>query len=334
MACLFLTWPRPPTEARAPAVHVRAPADGGARTSRTHGNTRRHTSFSDLLSSASIASEQRTNWCFWSVEVQVLDLLGAREIAARAWARRRAAGCGRAREAGGHAAGARIADFFDTAAGAGAGGVLAAMLFLKGEEGHAWYTAADALAFVAASPGSRQGGWGGDAARRSRWAALLFRRAVPLLPCRRRRERQLRLRPPRRLRGHLRRWGRRRSRPIGGRAHGNRRGVKGRRGHGHPRRCGHHARAPQQAGVPTRRRRRRPPRLVRQLGSSAAAIAASANPSAGWRTPIPRARRRQASPPWEGKGRTIPGVAMVISHLQLSPIHAGQVEMEVVGMST
>ncbi|KAG2630706.1 patatin-like protein 3 [Panicum virgatum] len=73
--------------------------------------------------------------------------------------------------------GARVADFFDAAAGAGAGGVLAAMLFLRGEDGRARYTAADALAFVAASLGrSRQGGWGGEGARRSRWAALLFRR--------------------------------------------------------------------------------------------------------------------------------------------------------------
>ncbi|EEC69662.1 hypothetical protein OsI_39083 [Oryza sativa Indica Group] len=48
---------------------------------------------------------------------------------------------------------ARVADFFDAAAGAGAGGVLAAMLFLKGADGRPRYTAADALAFVAASLG-------------------------------------------------------------------------------------------------------------------------------------------------------------------------------------
>uniref|UniRef100_A0A0E0BV35 PNPLA domain-containing protein n=1 Tax=Oryza glumipatula TaxID=40148 RepID=A0A0E0BV35_9ORYZ len=42
---------------------------------------------------------------------------------------------------------ARVADFFDAAAGAGAGGVLAAMLFLKGADGRPRYTAADALAF-------------------------------------------------------------------------------------------------------------------------------------------------------------------------------------------
>ncbi|CAD6266953.1 unnamed protein product [Miscanthus lutarioriparius] len=78
---------------------------------------------------------------------------------------------------------ARVADFFDAAAGAGAGGVLAAMLLLKGDDGRARYTAADALAFVAASLGRPGGGWGGGAGvgtgvgerLRSRWAAL-FRR--------------------------------------------------------------------------------------------------------------------------------------------------------------
>ncbi|XP_066355427.1 patatin-like protein 3 [Miscanthus floridulus] len=78
---------------------------------------------------------------------------------------------------------ARVADFFDTAAGAGAGGVLAAMLLLRGDDGRARYTATDALEFVAASLG-RPGGWGGGGAGagagvgqrlRSRWAAL-FRR--------------------------------------------------------------------------------------------------------------------------------------------------------------
>ncbi|KAL5205937.1 hypothetical protein ABZP36_034146 [Zizania latifolia] len=65
---------------------------------------------------------------------------------------------------------ARVADFFDAAAGAGAGGVLAAMLFLRGSDGRPRYAAADALAFVAASLG--KGGWCG---RRRRWMAL-FRR--------------------------------------------------------------------------------------------------------------------------------------------------------------
>ncbi|XP_047052734.1 patatin-like protein 3 [Lolium rigidum] len=72
---------------------------------------------------------------------------------------------------------ARVADFFDAAAGAGAGGVLAAMLFVKGDDGRPRYTAADALAFVAASLG--KGGWGGGSGGagwlRGRWASL-FRR--------------------------------------------------------------------------------------------------------------------------------------------------------------
>jgi patatin-like phospholipase/acyl hydrolase len=75
--------------------------------------------------------------------------------------------------------GARFADFFDAAAGAGAGGVLAAMLFLRGEDGRARYAATDALAFVAASLGGKGGGWGGGARRGGRWAAL-FRRSSPL----------------------------------------------------------------------------------------------------------------------------------------------------------
>ncbi|XP_048528277.1 patatin-like protein 3 [Triticum urartu] len=69
---------------------------------------------------------------------------------------------------------ARVADFFDAAAGAGAGGVLAAMLFVRGVDGRPKYTAADALAFVAAGLG--KGGWGGGGGGwRGRWAAL-FRR--------------------------------------------------------------------------------------------------------------------------------------------------------------
>ncbi|KAK1626636.1 hypothetical protein QYE76_000951 [Lolium multiflorum] len=70
---------------------------------------------------------------------------------------------------------ARVADFFDAAAGAG--GVLAVMLFVKGDDGRPRYTAADALAFVAASLG--KGGWGsgsgGGGWLRGRWASL-FRR--------------------------------------------------------------------------------------------------------------------------------------------------------------
>ncbi|CAN6298474.1 unnamed protein product [Urochloa humidicola] len=62
---------------------------------------------------------------------------------------------------------ARVADFFDVAAGAGAGGVLAAMLFLRGPDGRPRYSAQDALAFIAGSVGKKD--WAG---RRGRWAKL------------------------------------------------------------------------------------------------------------------------------------------------------------------
>ncbi|KQK14014.1 patatin-like protein 3 [Brachypodium distachyon] len=65
---------------------------------------------------------------------------------------------------------ARVADFFDLAAGAGAGGVLAAMLFLKGPDGRPRYSAQEALAFVAGSVGKED--WGG---RRRGGLAKLFR---------------------------------------------------------------------------------------------------------------------------------------------------------------
>jgi len=64
---------------------------------------------------------------------------------------------------------ARVADFFDVAAGAGAGAVLAAMLFLRGADGRPRYTAQEALAFVASSVGRKEKNWGG---RRGRWAKL------------------------------------------------------------------------------------------------------------------------------------------------------------------
>ncbi|CAL4934894.1 unnamed protein product [Urochloa decumbens] len=64
---------------------------------------------------------------------------------------------------------ARVAEFFDVAAGAGAGGVLAAMLFLRGPDGRPRYSAQEALAFVAGSVGKD---WG---AKSRRWAKL-FRR--------------------------------------------------------------------------------------------------------------------------------------------------------------
>ena len=63
---------------------------------------------------------------------------------------------------------ARVADFFDVASGAGAGGVLAAMLFLRGPDGRPRYSAQEALAFVAGSVGKKDG-WGG---RRGRWAKM------------------------------------------------------------------------------------------------------------------------------------------------------------------
>jgi len=64
------------------------------------------------------------------------------------------------------------------------------MLLLKGDDGRARYTAADALAFVAASLGRPGGGWGGGAGvgtgvgerLQSRWAAL-FRRAGAWCSC-------------------------------------------------------------------------------------------------------------------------------------------------------
>ncbi|CAD6205934.1 unnamed protein product [Miscanthus lutarioriparius] len=65
---------------------------------------------------------------------------------------------------------ARVADFFDLAAGAGAGGVLAAMLFLRGADGRPRYTADEALALVAGSVVGKKGCWGGR--RGPRWAKL------------------------------------------------------------------------------------------------------------------------------------------------------------------
>ncbi|TVU45971.1 hypothetical protein EJB05_05481, partial [Eragrostis curvula] len=64
---------------------------------------------------------------------------------------------------------ARVAEFFDLAAGAGAGGVLTAMLFLRGTDGRPRYSAAEALAFVASSVGRKD--WAGGR-RSGRWAKL------------------------------------------------------------------------------------------------------------------------------------------------------------------
>ncbi|CAN6287439.1 unnamed protein product [Urochloa humidicola] len=63
---------------------------------------------------------------------------------------------------------ARVAEFFDVAAGAGAGGVLAAMLFLRGPDGRPRYSAKEALAFVAAGVGKKDY-W---TRRRGRWAKM------------------------------------------------------------------------------------------------------------------------------------------------------------------
>ncbi|CAD6213765.1 unnamed protein product [Miscanthus lutarioriparius] len=96
---------------------------------------------------------------------------------------------------------ARVADFFDVAAGAGAGGVLAAMLLLRGADGRPRYSAQEALAFVAGIVGrkdwcgrSRRGGWaklfrgsrgGGDRMLRRVFGDATLRDTVaPLLvPC-------------------------------------------------------------------------------------------------------------------------------------------------------
>ena len=50
--------------------------------------------------------------------------------------------------------------------GAGTGGVLAAMLLLRGDDGHARYSVAHALGFVASSLGSSGCGYGGASLRR------------------------------------------------------------------------------------------------------------------------------------------------------------------------
>ncbi|OEL23454.1 Patatin-like protein 3 [Dichanthelium oligosanthes] len=68
--------------------------------------------------------------------------------------------------------GARLADFFDVAAGSGAGGVLAAMLVARGPDGRPLFSAEDALAFLLRSlhRGWSDGGGGGGGLR------ALFRR--------------------------------------------------------------------------------------------------------------------------------------------------------------
>ncbi|CAL4927687.1 unnamed protein product [Urochloa decumbens] len=72
--------------------------------------------------------------------------------------------------------GARLADFFDVAAGSGAGGVLAAMLVARGPHGRPLFSADDALAFLLRS--LRRGGGGGwsDAGGGGGVLRALFRR--------------------------------------------------------------------------------------------------------------------------------------------------------------
>jgi patatin-like phospholipase/acyl hydrolase len=59
--------------------------------------------------------------------------------------------------------GARLADFFDVAAGSGAGGVLAAMLVARGADGRPRFSADDALAFLLRSLRRGGGAWSSDA---------------------------------------------------------------------------------------------------------------------------------------------------------------------------
>ncbi|KAG6534169.1 patatin-like protein 3 [Zingiber officinale] len=63
-------------------------------------------------------------------------------------------------------ASACIADFFDLAAGSGAGGVLVAMLFARGHEGRPLFSAADALQLLLAESRRRSGGVFGSASTR------------------------------------------------------------------------------------------------------------------------------------------------------------------------
>jgi patatin-like phospholipase/acyl hydrolase len=70
---------------------------------------------------------------------------------------------------------ARLPDFFDVAAGSGAGGVLAAMLFARGPDGRAAYSADDALAFLLRRVGRGWSSAGGGLLLRRRLAAAFGR---------------------------------------------------------------------------------------------------------------------------------------------------------------
>ncbi|XP_052148047.1 patatin-like protein 3 [Oryza glaberrima] len=69
---------------------------------------------------------------------------------------------------------ARLADFFDVAAGSGAGGVLAAMLVARGGDGRPMFSAEDALAFLMRS--LRRGWSGGGGGGAAGGIRALFRR--------------------------------------------------------------------------------------------------------------------------------------------------------------
>ncbi|PKA61977.1 Patatin group A-3 [Apostasia shenzhenica] len=56
---------------------------------------------------------------------------------------------------------ARIADFFDVAAGSGSGGALAAMLFTRGPDGFPLFSAEEALCFLSKNGSQFAGGWKG-----------------------------------------------------------------------------------------------------------------------------------------------------------------------------
>ncbi|RWW15838.1 hypothetical protein BHE74_00019575 [Ensete ventricosum] len=75
---------------------------------------------------------------------------------------------------------ARVADFFDVAAGSGAGGVLAAMLFTRGPDGRPLYAADEALRFLLAQTGRSSSGHFAPA-RRGLLGWLLRRRPGAVL---------------------------------------------------------------------------------------------------------------------------------------------------------
>nr|CAD1841492.1 unnamed protein product [Ananas comosus var. bracteatus] len=70
--------------------------------------------------------------------------------------------------------GSRIADYFDVAAGSGAGGVLAAMLFARGPDGRSMFSVEEALGFLARN--LRRGALSGE---RRRVLRGIFRRSSP-----------------------------------------------------------------------------------------------------------------------------------------------------------